>query len=76
MIVHLRNVLCAVLDYQVTESTDFDELPDNEPWLNSTRLVVKPDMLFGKRGKSGLVSIFWVQIYDLVEVNFFLLTPI
>lgn len=41
---------------QVTEKTDFNKLVDKEPWLSSTRLVVKPDMLFGKRGKSGLVS--------------------
>ncbi|KAL8549462.1 hypothetical protein ACS0TY_008340 [Phlomoides rotata] len=25
--------------------------------MSSTRLVVKPDMLFGKRGKSGLVAL-------------------
>ncbi|GAB0496318.1 hypothetical protein MMPV_007630 [Pyropia vietnamensis] len=25
------------------------------PWLTTTRLVVKPDMLFGKRGKNNLV---------------------
>eukprot|EP00897_Mesotaenium_endlicherianum_P009063 jgi/Mesen1/8185/ME000044S07451 len=42
---------------QVTESTDFTELANTESWLNSTRLVVKPDMLFGKRGKSGLVAL-------------------
>ncbi|XP_047963465.1 ATP-citrate synthase alpha chain protein 1 [Salvia hispanica] len=42
---------------QVTESTDFSQLVDKEPWLSSTRLVVKPDMLFGKRGKSGLVAL-------------------
>ncbi|KAL0336131.1 UNVERIFIED_CONTAM: ATP-citrate synthase alpha chain protein 1 [Sesamum radiatum] len=42
---------------QVTESTDFKELVDKEPWLSSTKLVVKPDMLFGKRGKSGLVAL-------------------
>lgn len=42
---------------QVTESTDFNELVEKEPWLSSTRLVVKPDMLFGKRGKSGLVAL-------------------
>lgn len=41
----------------MTESTDFTELTDKEPWLSSTRLVVKPDMLFGKRGKSGLVAL-------------------
>ncbi|KAL0447141.1 UNVERIFIED_CONTAM: ATP-citrate synthase alpha chain protein 1 [Sesamum latifolium] len=42
---------------QVTESTDLNELVDKEPWLSSTKLVVKPDMLFGKRGKSGLVAL-------------------
>lgn len=42
---------------QVTQSTDFTELVNNETWLSSSRLVVKPDMLFGKRGKSGLVAL-------------------
>ncbi|XP_057494998.1 ATP-citrate synthase alpha chain protein 2-like [Actinidia eriantha] len=42
---------------QVNESTDFTELTNKEPWLSSTKLVVKPDMLFGKRGKSGLVEL-------------------
>lgn len=41
----------------MTESTDFTELTNKEPWLSSSRLVVKPDMLFGKRGKSGLVAL-------------------
>jgi ATP citrate (pro-S)-lyase len=40
---------------QVTENTNFSELAAKEAWLSSTQLVVKPDMLFGKRGKSGLV---------------------
>ncbi|KAL3835583.1 hypothetical protein ACJIZ3_010319 [Penstemon smallii] len=42
---------------QVTDSTDINELVDKESWLSSTKLVVKPDMLFGKRGKSGLVAL-------------------
>ncbi|GER48751.1 succinyl-CoA ligase [ADP-forming] subunit beta [Striga asiatica] len=42
---------------QVTESTNFEELVDKEVWISSTKLVVKPDMLFGKRGKSGLVAL-------------------
>ncbi|KAF8401233.1 hypothetical protein HHK36_012164 [Tetracentron sinense] len=46
-----------VLIVKVTEATDFTELTDREPWLSSTKLVVKPDMLFGKRGKSGLVAL-------------------
>lgn len=41
----------------MTESTDFTKLTNKEPWLSSSRLVVKPDMLFGKRGKSGLVAL-------------------
>lgn len=39
------------------ESTDINELVASEPWLSSEKLVVKPDMLFGKRGKSGLVGL-------------------
>lgn len=41
----------------MTQTTDFAELTNKEPWLSSTKLVVKPDMLFGKRGKSGLVAL-------------------
>lgn len=57
---HLKRLAGISLDIksaQVTQSTDFNELADNEPWLTTTRLVVKPDMLFGKRGKSGLVAL-------------------
>lgn len=43
--------------WKVTQSTDFTELVNREPWLSSMKLVVKPDMLFGKRGKSGLVAL-------------------
>jgi ATP-citrate lyase beta-subunit len=39
----------------VVPETSFDELVTKNPWLNEERLVVKPDMLFGKRGKHGLV---------------------
>ncbi|KAK4763367.1 hypothetical protein SAY86_009135 [Trapa natans] len=52
---------------QVTESTDLNELVEREPWLSSEKLVVKPDMLFGKRGKSGLVALN----LDLAQVSVF-----
>lgn len=42
---------------KVTQSTDFTELVNQQPWLSTMKLVVKPDMLFGKRGKSGLVAL-------------------
>lgn len=52
---------------QITESTNINELVEKEPWLSSSKLVVKPDMLFGKRGKSGLVALN----LDLVQVDAF-----
>ena len=42
---------------QVRADTNFVELLDANPWLKSTKLVVKPDMLFGKRGKHDLVGL-------------------
>ena len=39
----------------VGPETDLEELERANPWLKTTRLVVKPDQLFGKRGKLGLV---------------------
>ncbi|KAI4364520.1 hypothetical protein MLD38_020599 [Melastoma candidum] len=51
---HARALLSSL---KVTESTDFAELVNKETWLSSTKLVVKPDMLFGKRGKSDLVAL-------------------
>lgn len=54
---------------QVTESTNLTALLSEEPWLSSTRLVVKPDMLFGKRGKSGLVSLNldFAQVHQFIK---------
>ncbi|KAJ3691870.1 hypothetical protein LUZ61_000037 [Rhynchospora tenuis] len=58
-----------ILSAQITESTDFTELVDTQPWLSSMKLVVKPDMLFGKRGKSGLVALNldFAQVVEFVK---------
>lgn len=42
---------------------------NQEPWLSSMKLVVKPDMLFGKRGKSGLVALNldFAQVVEFVK---------
>ena len=42
---------------QVDQATDFAELVNERPWLKTTQLVVKPDMLFGKRGKNDLLAL-------------------
>jgi ATP-citrate lyase beta-subunit len=39
----------------VGPETDLDTLPEQEPWLLHTELVVKPDELFGKRGQNKLI---------------------
>ena len=36
-------------------TTNVDTLPQQHPWLLQDKLVIKPDQLFGKRGKLGLV---------------------
>nr|GMC92317.1 ATP-citrate synthase alpha chain protein 2 [Ipomoea batatas] len=61
---HLSGIDLQICSVQVAKSTDFVELTNKEPWLLSTKLVVKPDMLFGKCGKNGLVALK----LDLAEV--------
>ncbi len=41
----------------VTPQTDLAALPQRHPWLTRGKLVAKPDQLFGKRGKHGLVKV-------------------
>jgi len=48
----------------VTPATNLDDLPNHHTWLTQ-QLVVKPDQLFGKRKKSGLVLIN--KNYDQVK---------
>ncbi|MFX0013046.1 MAG: ATP citrate lyase citrate-binding domain-containing protein [Promethearchaeota archaeon] len=39
----------------VTPDTDWNKLVAANPWLNTEKLAAKPDQLFGKRGKAGLL---------------------
>lgn len=41
----------------VTPEIDIAGLPAQHPWLVSTKLVCKPDQLFGKRGKNNLLFV-------------------
>jgi ATP-citrate lyase beta-subunit len=40
----------------VDPNTKLDDLPKKNKWLKEEKLVVKPDQLFGKRGKHGLIK--------------------
>ena len=39
----------------VDPETNMEKLANKHPWLKKEKLVVKPDQLFGKRGKHGLI---------------------
>jgi len=41
----------------ITPQSKEKEVLKKHPWLKTTKLVAKPDQLFGKRGKHGLLSI-------------------
>lgn len=41
----------------VGPETDLADLPAQYPWLKTTKLVAKPDQLFGKRGKNNLLCV-------------------
>ncbi|MFH1654308.1 MAG: ATP citrate lyase citrate-binding domain-containing protein [Pseudomonadota bacterium] len=50
----------------VTPDTDPKELVKTHPWLEEEKLVVKPDQLFGKRGKHKLLCLNanWKDAWD------------
>jgi len=51
--------------------TDLDDLAKASPWLKSEKLVIKPDQLFGKRGKHGLVllDVGWKEAKEYLQKN-------
>jgi ATP-citrate lyase beta-subunit len=55
----------------VGQDTDLDRLADENPWLKTNKLVIKPDQLFGKRGKHGLVllDVGWDQAKVYLKEN-------
>ena len=56
---------------QVSPSTVLSKLPERHPWLLSCPLVVKPDQLIKRRGKSGLMLLNagWPEVLDWVEAR-------
>ena len=53
----------------VTPQTNLPSLPQQHPWLLTTPLVIKPDQLFGKRGKLGLVgtNLNYQQVQEFIS---------
>ena len=55
----------------VSPQTDLGSLAAENPWLKAKKLVVKPDQLFGKRGKLGMVLLdaTWNEARAYLEKN-------
>jgi len=53
----------------VNPKTDMDALIKENPWLRKEKLVVKPDQLFGKRGKHNLILLdaTFEQVKDWIK---------
>jgi len=49
-------MICLKSIILVDPNTKLDDLPKKHKWLKTEKLVVKPDQLFGKRGKHGLIK--------------------
>lgn len=55
---HLKNTAAAKCRYaSVNEDTKWVDLKADNPWLETERLVAKPDQLIKRRGKLGLIKI-------------------
>lgn len=55
----------------LTPGMDLTTLPQQYPWLLKTLLVVKPDQLFGKRGKLGLIAagVNFEAVNDFIQTH-------
>jgi ATP citrate (pro-S)-lyase len=53
----LANIDLPLNVLQARADTNFVDALDANEWLKTTKLVVKPDMLFGQRGKHDLVGL-------------------
>ena len=53
----------------ISPETDFKIIEKENPWLNVTKLVVKPDQLFGKRGKNNLLLVnkTWKEVQNWIS---------
>ncbi len=59
---HIERFSNGTVTYQgkvalVTPEQSIDALAEEQPWLKTEQLTVKPDQLFGKRGKHGLLLV-------------------
>ncbi len=51
---------------------ELEKAEEENPWLSKEKLVVKPDQLFGKRGKHGLVGVnlSWEEVKEWIKQRY------
>lgn len=54
---HHKGLPASFTPVQANEATNWTTLREENPWIATAKLVVKPDMLFGQRGKHDLVAL-------------------
>ena len=52
-----RCLLITPKDVDPTDPSSFEKVASENPWVLTTKLVVKPDQLIKRRGKAGLLAI-------------------
>ena len=69
----LANVRMATVTFiknasEAEKKQGLDQVLKDNPWLNSERLVCKPDQLIKRRGKAGLlgINLEWKQVCDWI----------
>ncbi len=55
----------------IIKDTNLEKLIKDNPWLETSKLVVKPNELFGRRGKLGLVKVnlSWPEALEFINDN-------
>lgn len=64
-----RALLVTPSSLRPEDTTSFDSLLIDHPWLGTTNLVVKPDQLIKRRGKAGLLAInkTWPEVVTWIK---------
>jgi ATP citrate (pro-S)-lyase len=64
-----RAILVTPSSIRPEDPTSFDNLAAENPWLLTTKLVVKPDQLIKRRGKAGLLAInkTWPEVVTWIK---------
>jgi ATP citrate (pro-S)-lyase len=64
-----RALLITPASVRPEDPSSFESLAKDNPWVLTTKLVVKPDQLIKRRGKAGLLAInkTWPEVVEWIK---------